>query len=308
METFTPFARPYANDLPSWHHGGHSDRSFHDDSGYASEDPDILPYPSLDSNHIYNDTDQVNHDATRMRRHRAAAFVNAQWSRPAASRACHPFGDPVNDDPRTHGLPQPLAFEQQRNNYESGSRLKPTDFYNRENFGRGPDHKGSWWDFEEKIPPLDFEEHRARVPDTLPPLSNRIESETDRSSASSSSIRHGSPSPEAKQKASQSRGFTISAQTGHRTESSMRSSARRQRQTQSPSHDAQLAAAWQHLYEERTKLEKEKKGLRKKEKYLLHLKKRTHSSPRVQLHGVTGEGSSGSRGPDRTATSDESAR
>ncbi|KAF6238902.1 hypothetical protein HO173_002774 [Letharia columbiana] len=161
-----------------------------------------------------------------------------------------------------YDLPQPLPFEEQRYIYDSGSRLRPTAFYDRENFGREPGHAASWWGSEESIPALEFEEHRARVPDALPSLNNRIESGTDRSSPSSISTRHGSRSPE---EASQSGGSTTSTQPDRRTQSSMRSSARRPRRNQSSSRDAQLAAAWQQLYHERTELEKERRALSKKE-------------------------------------------
>lgn len=292
MEPFTPFASPYANGPPPWHHGGHLDRSFHDDSGYASEDSDIVPFPLSDPDHILDDIDQVNPESPRPRRHRAAAFVDAQWSRPAAFRAYHPLDGSLNDNGRTYDLPQPLSFEQQRNDYEPGPPLKPTAFYNHENFGREPGYTASQWNLEEDIPPLDFEEHSARVPDDLPSLSNRIESETDPSLPSSSSIRHESPGPEAKMKAPESRGSKTSAQPGHRTESPMRSSARRQRQGQSSRRDAQLATAWQQLYQERTELEKERIALRKKDKSLLHRKKRSLSSGRDHLDDMAGEGGS----------------
>ncbi len=243
MDHFTPFASPYASVPHSWHHGGHFDSSyFHDDSGYASEDYEYLPFISLDPDKTYFDNNQVDRDFPRTRHHRAAAFVNAQWSHPTASRAYHPSHDPLNDSWRTYDLPQPLSFEQQCTNYASGSRPKPAAFYNPENLGR---HTASRWDSEENISPLDFEEHRARVPDTLPSLSNRIESETDRSSSSSSSgsVRHGFHSPKAKAKAPHFRGSPKPAEPRHRTKHSVRSSARSQRQHQSPSRDAQLATA-----------------------------------------------------------------
>lgn len=257
-----PFASAYANRLPSWHYGGHFDRSFHNDSAYASEDCDFVPFPSLDLNQIYEDTDEVDRDSPRTRRHRAAAIVNAQWSRPAVSGARHPLDDSFDDNWRIYDLPQPLPFEEQRYIYDSGSRLRPTAFYDRENFGREPGHAASWWGSEESIPALEFEEHRARVPDALPSLNNRIESGTDRSSPSSISTRHGSRSPE---EVSQSGGSTTSTQPDHRTRSSMRSSARRPRRNQSSSRDTQLAAAWQQLYHERTELEEGRRALRKKE-------------------------------------------
>ena len=261
MEPFTPFASPYANGPPPWHHGGRFDRSFHDDSGYASEDSDIVQFSSSDPAHILEGTDQANRDSHRTRRHRAAAFVNAQWSRPAAFRAFRPLDDSINDNP--YDLPQPLSFEQQRNDYETGPRLMPTAFYNREDFGREAGHTAPRWDHEENIPPLNFEEHRARVPDDLPSLSNRIESETETCSLSSSSTRHESPSPEAKLNTPQFRASTTFAQPGPRTESSMRWSARRPCRDEPPSRDVQLATAWRQLHQERTDFENEKRAVRK---------------------------------------------
>lgn len=58
MTFFTPFAAPYVNGPPPWHHGGHFDRPFHDDSGYASEDSDSVPLSSLDPDSFYEGTDQ----------------------------------------------------------------------------------------------------------------------------------------------------------------------------------------------------------------------------------------------------------
>ena len=310
MDHFTPFASPYANVPPSWHHGAHFDSSaFHDDSGYASEDYEFLPFLSLDPDKIHFDNNQVDRDFPRARHHRAAAFVNAQWSHPTASRAYQPSHDPLNDSWRTYDLPQPLSFEQQRNNYASGSRLKPATFYNPENFGPEHGRTPSRWDLEENTSPLDFEEHRARVPNTLPSLSNRIESETDRSSSSSGSIRHGFHSPKAKSKDPQFRGSPTSAEPHHRTTHSVRSSARSQRQHQSPSRDAQLAIAWQQLYQERTEFEKEKRALRKKKKAKALPKRQDwpRSGRRNPSDDADRGSCSGDDSADGTAKSDESA-
>ncbi|CAF9924904.1 MAG: hypothetical protein ALECFALPRED_002861 [Alectoria fallacina] len=299
MEPLTPFAGPCANGLSPWHHGGHTDRSFQDDSGYASEDSDFVPFPfpfpSPDPDHNLEHVDQVNDDLPSGRRHRAAAFVNAQWSHPTAFRVCHPVNNSLNDNWRRYDLPQPLAFEQQRNNYESGSRLKPTACSNRESFGREPGHTASRWDLEA---------HRAYVPETLQSLCNRVESETDGSSLSSSSIRHGSLSSDAKGKAPQPRGSTASAQHGGRTELSMQSSARRPLQRRSSGHDARLAAAWQQLYQDRTELEKERRALTKKGKSLLKRKGRSCSNRGDSSDDSAGEGGSGSHGAFRRAKYD----
>ena len=262
MEPFTP----YANGLPSWHHGGHFDPFFHDDSGYASEDSNPVPFPSLNADGVYGDTDHGGHGFPRTRRRRAAAFVSAQWSRPAASRARQHPHDSFSDGWRTYDLPQSLPFEQQRNSYRSGSRLEPAILSNRDIFDREAGYTGSRWDSEDHIPPLDLKEHRARVPDGPPSLSHRIESETDDSSHSSRSTRHSSSSPGVKCEDPQSKISTGCAHPGHRTEGSMRSSARRRRRHHSSSCDAQLAAAWQQLHQARTELERERKAPKRKGK------------------------------------------
>ena len=308
MDRSTHFASPLSNSPPSWHHGGHFDPSPLNDSGYASEEYDFMPFLVIEPDNTYGDDDHAGRDSPRTRRRLpAAAFINAQWSHPATSRANHHFHDSLNDSWRTYDLLQPLPFEQERNNYASGSRLKPTTSYSHENFGREHGHTASRWDLEENSPPLNFEEHRARVPDTLPSLRDRIESETDHSSTSSSSSQQGSRSLEVKSNAPQSRGSTKSAQPSHSTQSSMRPSSRRQRQSQSSSRDAQLVAAWQQLYQERMKIEKERRALRKKEMSLLQRKDRPRSSCRDLSDDADGEGRSGSHGPDRTPKSDKSA-
>ena len=284
MEPSTAFAGPYANGLPPWHHTGYLDRPFNDDSGYASEDSDSTPFLSSDPDHDHEYTNPVNHGLPWMQRHCAAAFVSAQWSHPVAFRAWPPFHDPFNDSSRTYDLPQALPFEEQPNNYELGSRLKPTTSYNRrEILDRGPGHTTSPWDLEEKIWPLDFEEHRARVPDALPSLSNRvIQSETYHYPPSPNSLRHNSPSPEVKLETSESLNSITSAQSDDRNGNLMPSSAqpRPQCQHRYSSHDAQLAAAWRQLYQERTELDKDRRALRKREKSLLRRREGTWSSRR----------------------------
>lgn len=124
MDPFTPCVSAYANRLPPWHHGGHLDPPLHDDSGYASEDADLVPSPSLTPDNIHSDTDHGRHNIPQTRRrHRAAAFVIAQWVRPAPRQ--HPC-DPFHNGWRTYALPQPLPFEQQRNSYRFRSRPEPT--------------------------------------------------------------------------------------------------------------------------------------------------------------------------------------
>lgn len=305
MEPFSPFTSPDVNGLPSWHHGGHVDRSFNDDSGYASEDPDSVPSLSSNPDIIYRSTDQVGRGSFRTRHHRAAAFVNAQWSPPAAFRAGPLFQGPFKDNWRSCCLPPPLSFEQQRNDYEAGSGVRSTAFHNSENFHRERGRPASWYTSGEHVSPLDFDKHKARVPNTLPSLNSRIQNETDRPSLSSSSIRHGSPSPEVIPEALQFRGPTTPGQHVHRGESSMRPSARYQRQHRSSSHDAQLAAAWQQLYQERTELDKEQRALkRKKERSLLQRKERPRSSRRDLSGDADGESNNGC---DTTAKRDDSA-
>ena len=273
MEPSTAFAGPYANGLPPWHHTGYLDRPFNDDSGYASEDSDSTPFLSLDPDNDHEYSSHVNHGSPWMQRPRAAAFVSAQWSHPVAFRACPPFHDSFSDSSKIYDLPQALPFEEQPMNYELGSRAKPTTSYNRhEIFDREPDHTASWWDLEEKASPLGFEEHRARVPDALPSLSDRvIQSETDHYPVPPNSLRHNSQNPEVKLEVLQSLGPITSARPDDRNGNMMPSSAqpRPQCQYQYPSHDAQLAAAWRQLYQERTELEKDRRALRKREKSLL---------------------------------------
>ena len=284
MEFFTPFAGPYVNGPPFWHHGGYFDRSFHDDSGYASgDDSDSVPFISLDPDIIYGDTDQLDQYSPWIQRHRAAAFVDAQWSRPGVFRACHPFHDPSNDSCRTYDLPQPLPFVQRRSNRDPGSWPKPTTSSNRESFGRERSHTASRRDFRTNASPLDVEEHRSRIPNTLPSLNNRISSETEQSSpSSSSSTRHHSlrHSPDVRSKARQSRSPTTSAQSNYGHSKSIPSSPaprERQHQPPTPNHE-QLAASWQQLYQERKELEREKRNLKRKEKKSLRQRSRRDCS------------------------------
>ena len=306
MEHSTSFTSPHANGPPSWHRGKHLDRSVRDDSGHASEDSDSVPFLSLDASGASRDTDQSDHDLPGPRPHGAAAFINAQWSRPAVFRACRPFHDSPNNSWCIYDLSQPLSFEQQRNSYEPGSRLPLTISSNREDVGREPCSTPLEWHFEEYMSPLDFEKHGARVPNALPSLSSRIESETEHSSLSMSSIRQDYPIPEVELTTPQFTGSTMSARPDYKTETPMRSSARRQGQHQSSSHDAQLAAAWQQLYHERTELKNDKRALRKKEKSLLQRSDWLYSSRRDPSDDRADEGRSGNQRADGAAKGDES--
>lgn len=286
MAFFTPSAAPYVNGPPPWPHGGHFNRLFHDDSGYASEDSDSEPFPPLlDPDSMYEDNDRFDQYPPCTRRHRATAFVDAQWSRPVALRTCHPPHDPCNDSRRIYDLPPSLAFEQQQHRYSSqpDAWLNPTTTsYHREPFGCEPAFRQ---DLGATTSPLDIEEHCSRVPDTLPPLNNRVESEREQSlhfsssSSSSSPIQHHSPSPsrsaDVKTKTPPSPAFA--AQCVHRPSSSSSSSAplsdrQHQHHHLSPNryyHDEgeeeeeekYLATAWQQLYRERKALEREKRAL-----------------------------------------------
>lgn len=286
MAFFTPFAAPYVNGPPPWLHGGHFDRPFHDDSGYASEDSDSVPLSSLDPDSLYEDNDPLDQYPPWTGRHRAAAFVDAQCSRPVAFRTCNPLHDPCNDSHRTYDLPPSLPFEQQQHRYNNHPDpwLDPTTTsYHREHFGREPAFRR---DLRATAPPLDIEEHRSRVPDTLPPLDNRVESESETehsppssSSSLSSSIHHHShshaPSPSADLKSKQTpRSTAFAAQSDYRPRSSSSSAPLSEcpHQYQSPSRyyngnddeeeiEEYLTTARQQLHREHTALEREKRAL-----------------------------------------------
>ena len=269
MEPFTSLGGTYGHGPPSWHHARHFDPSFYDDSGYSSEDSDRVEFPPLSPEQNYRNTDQLDNAIPKTRRHRASAFVGAQWSRPADLRPYYRSHNSSNDSWRAYDLPRPLAFEQQRNSYEPSSRPKPPAYHDRETFGREPAPPASRWGLEENISPLDVEDHRARVPDTLPSLSNRIENDTDPSSPPFDSIPPFFPTPRIDPKApSSSRGYPTAA-PGQIAESL---SARRFRRNQSSSRDTALAAAWQQLYEERLELEKEKRASREGDEFLARRK------------------------------------
>lgn len=253
MEPFTPFAGPCANGLPPWHH---FDRPFNDDSGYASGDSDSAPFLSSDPDNDHEYTNQV---PPWMQRHRTAAFASAPWSHPVALTACHPFHDSFSD---SYDLPHPLPFEEPPNDHVSSSQPQPPPSYHRrEVYDRGPGHMASRSDPEEKTSssPLDFEEHRARIPDAPSSLGNR----TDHHPPSPNPLRLDFSSPDVKTEALYPLPSITSArpydEEGYPTPCS--APPRPQCQHRSASHDAQL-------YPERTALEKDRRALRKREKSL----------------------------------------
>ena len=280
MEAFVPFSSSYETGPPHWHHRGPLNRSIHDDSGYASEDSDPVPLVPSDTDDFHGYSDQFDHSLPWTRRPRTGAFNNAQWLPPAAFKASSLSSEPFIEGWRNYELPQPLAFEQQRKNYDTNSRLRSTTFYNQDSYGDDFSHAASPWEFEENVPTLDFEEHRTRVPRALPSLRNRIESETGPSSSSLMSIRHSSPVAEVRLQAPPSGSSITSAQPDNRTESSIPSSAQHSCQDQSPNHDTQLATAWQQLNQERTELEKELRALERRKRSLLLRKEQNPSSQR----------------------------
>ena len=303
MQPFVPSASPYSNDLPPWHYDGSFDYSFHDDSGYASEDSEFVPSPSLYPNHIYKGSNQDHQDPPWKWRHQAPAFINAQWSPPMAPRACHLHRDSIDDSRRPHDLPQQLSFEQQYKYHESGHQQVPSTSHSHESFGRYLGHTPSWGNSEENISPLDIEEHKARIPDALPSLSKRIESEADESLSSSCSTQHSSPSPEAKPDVPRTRRSRKSTHPSYRTESSKRSLVEPPRRHQTTlSRDTQLGGAWQEHHHERMVLEKERRAPRRQRTgSLLQRKGRSRSSRRVCWDDVDGETPSRGHGGYRMA-------
>lgn len=253
MEPFTPFAGPCANGLPPWHH---FDRPFNDDSGYASEDSDSAPFLSLDPANDHEYTNQVNHGLPWMQRHRTAALISAPWSHPVSLRACHPFHDLFSD---SYDLPQPLPFEEPPNDHVSSSQPQPPPSYHgREVIDRGPGHTASPWDLEEKTSssPLDFAEHRARIPDAPSSLSK---SETAHRPPSPNPLRLDFSSPDVKTEALYPLPSITSARPHDEEGYPMPRSAppRPHCQYRSARHDA---AAWRQLYHERTQLEKDRRA------------------------------------------------
>ena len=301
MEPFIPFASPHSNGLPPWHYDRNLDHSFHDDSGYASEDSEFQPSPSLYISHVYEDTNQDHHYPPWTWHNQATAFINAQKSPPTASRICHLHHDSIDHSRRSYILPQPLSFEQQCNYNESGHQRAPATFHNRENFGRDLGHTPPWGVLEENTSPLAFEEHKSRIPDALPSLRKCIESEPDESLSSPSSTRHGFPTLETKLDVPRTRRSRKSTHPGYETKSSMRSPAGRPRRHQTTSsRDAQLAATWQQHYHERMELDKERRASRRKKNgSLLHWKERSRSSWQDSWEDADDEGHSRCRGGDR---------
>ena len=297
MDFHTPFGSPYTNGPAPSHLGGHFVCSFSDDSGYSSSDSDSPPYPFFDpDSSIYGDPDRFGHVSPWPRYQRATAFVNAQYSHPAAAfRPHHSYHGSSNE---TYDLTPPLPFEQQRCNYEYASQPNPTPSYHRGNRDREPNHTASLQDFRANATSsLNLNENGARLPDTLPPLSDRVvESETEASSSlprSSTPIPYDASSPnnnnpELKTKAPpQSRSSRPTPSSfpprNHRTTGenspSAPSAARRDgprhhhSSSSSPSPSSlkdggqrRLADAWQQLYQERKEFEEEKRALERKGK------------------------------------------
>ena len=209
MHFHTPFTSPYVNRSPPGYHGGHFVCSFHDDSGYVSEESDSdsdtdnapsLPFgPELPQ----GEDDQFAQGSLWTQHHRAAAFVDAQWSHPTTFSPCLPYDDSLNDSRRTHDLPRSLPFEQQRSNHQSSLQLEPTITRNceYETLGREPSHPASGQDFRPATSPRSLDEDTARI--STAPLSlsnnnnnNNIESnKTEKSSLSSSPLQQYNHSP-----------------------------------------------------------------------------------------------------------------
>ena len=307
MNPISPYASPYTNRPVSWHRGEYLNHSVHDDSGYASEDSDSVPFLSLDPHSPHGDIDLSDYNSPWTQRHRATAFIDAQWSRLGIVRARYPSHDPFNNRWGIHDLPQTLAFEQQCPDYGYGSRLRPTTRYSRENLGHGHGFTASGWEWEENTSSQESEEDRARVPDILPSLNDRIENEIELASPPASPIRHDSPNPEVKLKAPQSRGLTKSAPTDNRTKNTMRSSAQHQHQHHPSSHDANLATAWQDIYQERMELEKDRRALDKKGRSMLKQKRRPRSKRQDRSDNMAGERLHGAGSSNKTTEEGEDA-
>ena len=270
-----------------WHVGGHFVCSFNDDSGYTSSDSDSPPYPSFDpENDTHGDADRFDHVSPWPRYQQATTFVNAQYSHPAAAfRPHHLYHGSSN---KGYELPQPLPFEQQRRNYEYASQRNPTPSYHRGNREREPSHTASLQDFRvNATSSLRFNDHNTHLPDTLPPLSDRVvQSETEEypSPLSSIPIPHDTSFPDINpelnakvppQSRSSSPTISFSPRNLHRTgENSPPSSAARRdgprrHHSSSPLSDEgqrRLADAWRQLYQERKNFEEEKRALERKEK------------------------------------------
>ena len=279
MDFHTPFEGSDMNGPAPWHLGGHFFSSFNDDSGYASSDSDSPPYPFFDpDNDIHGDADRFDHVSPWPRYQQAAVLVNAQYSHPAAAfRPHHPYHGSSN---KGYDLPPPLPFEQQRRNYEYTSQRNPTPSYHRGNPDREPSHTASFQDFRANTTSsLNFNERSARLPDILPPLSDRVvESETEESSLprSSTPIRRETSFPDDKQELKtkapplQSRSSSpisprIPRKMGENPPPSSSAAGRdgpcRHHSSLSDGGQRRLADAWRQLYQERKEFEEEKRAL-----------------------------------------------
>ena len=280
MDSHTPFGSPYMNGPAPWHLGGHFVCSFSDDSGYASSDSDSPPYPFFDPDSgIHGDPDRFDHVSPWPRYQQATAFVNAQYSHPAA--AFRPHHSHHGSSNETYDVPQPLPFEQQRRSYGYPSQPNPTTSCHRGNRDREPRHTASLQDFRANTSSsLNFNEHSARLPDTLPPLSDRVvESETEASSSlprSPTPIPHDASSPnnnpEPKTKAppqSRSSSPTPSPRNHRRMDENpphpplvaRRDGPRRHNSSLTDKGQRRLADAWRQLHQERKEFEEEKRAL-----------------------------------------------
>ena len=283
MDFHTPFGAPYMNGPAPWHPGGHFSYSFNDDSGYVSSDSDSSPFPSFDTDdNIHEGIDQFDYLSPWPRYQQHTAFVNAQYLHPvAAFRLHHPY---LASSIETYDLPPPLPFEQQRRNYGYASNPNPIPSYHRGNRDREPSHTAaSLQDFRANThASLNFTEHGARLPTTLPPLHDRVvESETEISSSPlprlSTPIRHDASfpddNPELKTKPPpqpKPSSPTISLsprKTGGNPPPSAsavrRDGPRRPHSSASLSDRDQrrLVDEWRHLYRERKAFEEEKRAL-----------------------------------------------
>ena len=295
MDFYTPFAGPYTNGPAPWHLGGHFVCSFNDDSGYASSDSDPPPYPSFDpDNDIDGDADPFDHVSPRPRYQQATVLVNTQYSHTAAAFAAfRPHHRYRGSSKKGYDLPQPLPFEQQGRNYEYTSQRNPTPSYHRGNRDREPNLTASLQDVRANTTSsLNFNEHGARLPDTLSPLSDRVvEIETEEESSlprsSTPSRREASSFPDNNnpellktklppQPRSSSPTISFSSpprnlrRTGENCPPSSSSSAarrdasRRHHCCSSPSssdgEQRMLADGWRQLYHERKQFEAEKRA------------------------------------------------
>ena len=273
MDFHTPFRGPYMNAPASWHLGGHFIYSFNDDSGYASSDSDSSPFPSFDTDDtIHAGIDPFDHVSHWPPYRQNTAFVNAQSFHPVAAFSLHhPYHISSNE---TYDLPPPLPFEQQRRNYQYTSNANTSPSYHRGNRDREPSHIASLQELRANThASLNFNERSARLPNSLPPLHDRVvESESEVSPSSlprpSTPIRHDASfpdddNPELKTK-HMSSSPTLSSpprtlrRKGEGASAARRNGPRRHRSSLSDAGQRKLADEWRDLYRERKAFEEEK--------------------------------------------------